>query len=90
MLSLSPPTFLLPLPMEGRKGAKGAGEDRQACAAAQALKPSKPFSIASRRRMALPASVPLHYIAYHCRALSKAQVFDHALNRLYPSPDGYG
>ncbi len=79
MLSLSPPTFLLPLPMEGRKGAKGASEDRQACAAAQALKPSKPFSIASRRRMALPTNVSLTIVDVIGRDSSTAQVFDHPL-----------
>ncbi len=79
MLSLSHPTFLLPLPMGERKGAKGAGEDRQACAAAQALKPSKPFSIASRRRMALPTNVSLTIVDVIGRDSSTAQVFDHPL-----------
>lgn len=79
MLSLSHPTFLLPLPMEGRKGAKGASEDRQACAAAQALKPSKPFSIASQRRMALPTNVSLTIVDVIGRDSSTAQVFDRPL-----------
>jgi hypothetical protein len=44
--SFSPPTFPLPLPVWERKGARGKVRGHQACAAAQALKPLKPFSIA--------------------------------------------
>jgi hypothetical protein len=68
------------LPPSAPRRGEGGGEGRQACAAAQALKPSQPFSIASRRRMALPTNVSLTIVDVIGRDSSTAQVFDRPLS----------